>query len=91
MRGQETISPLLQKGKIMSKKMTARELAEMVIKENRPFDYSWLRYIKRTYTTRELAEWAKSNIEMFTTGEESKQLIGRAATILKDEVMAEVW
>lgn len=75
----------------MSEKMTARELAEMVIEENRPFDYSWLRYIKRTYSKKELQEWAKDNIECFTTGEESKQLIGRAATILKDEVMAEVW
>lgn len=75
----------------MSKKMTARELAEMVIEENRPFDYLWLRHIRHTYSSKELKEWAKDNIEYFTTGKESKQLIGRAATILLREVMAEVW
>lgn len=75
----------------MTSKMTAQELADIVMRENRPFDYSWLRHIKRTYSKKELREWATDNIIPFTTGNESKQLIGRAASILLDEVMSEVW
>ena len=67
---------------------TARELAHEVIRENRPFDYGWLRHIRRTYSAKKLHEWGVANIEPFTDGTESKQLIGRAATILVDEVMA---
>lgn len=73
----------------MSKK-TARELADEVIEANRPFDYSWLRHIRRTYSQKELREWAIQNVEPFTDGTESKQLIGRAATILVREVMSEL-
>lgn len=75
----------------MTSKMTAQELADIVMQENRPFDYSWLRHIRQTYSKKELREWTTDNIIPFTTGNESKQLIGRAASILLDEVMSEVW
>lgn len=45
--------------------MTARELAEKVIDENRPFDYGWLRHIRKTYSKKELHEWGVDNVECF--------------------------
>ena len=32
---------------------TAREIANEVIAENRPFDYNWLRYVRKTYSKKE--------------------------------------
>lgn len=70
---------------------TAREIANEAITENRPFDYNWLRHVRKTYSQKELHEFGVRNIEPFLEGTESKQLIGRAANILVDEVMAEVY
>ena len=68
------------------KKITAYEMALMVADENRPYDYGWLRYIKRHSTEREMHEWAVDNIKPFVgtfcPADVSKQFIGRAANEL---------
>ena len=75
----------------MKSRKTAREIAAEVIEANRPLDYRRLRYIRRHYSTKKLHEWAVQNIEPFTDSTDSKQLIGRAASILIDDVMSEVY
>ena len=67
--------------------VTARALADEVMECNQPYDYAWLRYIKRKYTEKQKREWAKSNIEAFAPKNASNQLIGRAASILLREAM----
>lgn len=73
------------------KKRTAYALAQEVIRENRPFDYRWLRHLSRTLTNKQLLDWARENIEDYATDNDSKQLRGRAAKILLEEVMNEVY
>ena len=76
-------------------KISTFEMARRVARENRPFDYSWLRYIRRTMSDRELHNWAVIQIESFVgelcRSDVSKQFIGRAANKLIDYVFSEVW
>ena len=64
------------------KKITATELADWTYSENRPIDWNWIRHIKRTYSSKELMDWARDNVAVFAPTGTSKQLIGRAARIL---------
>lgn len=64
--------------------MTAYELAQEVIDENRPFDYRYLRQVFRTCSRRELHDWAVGVVEPFALPGMSRQMIGRAANIMTD-------
>lgn len=64
------------------KKLTATELADWAYSENCLIDWNWVRYIQRTYSSRELMDWARDNVMMVAPRDTSKQLIGRAARIL---------
>lgn len=63
--------------------MTAMELANLVISENSPIDWDWLKHLRNTSTTKELQDWARNNVEYFAPADCSKQLIGRAASIVR--------
>ena len=64
------------------KKLTAIELADWAYSENCPIDWDWIRHIQRTYSSRELMDWARNNVMIVASKDTSKQLIGRAAHIL---------
>ena len=65
--------------------MTSDELCNRTIEENRPIDWGWINHVKRTYTEKEKLEFCRENIEYAcNTKGCSKQLIGRAASKLKD-------
>lgn len=65
----------MQKLVVMSK---SKKLALEVYNNNLPLDWSWLYHIKRTYTEKEMLEWAKENIEYFAPNNCSRSLITRA-------------
>ena len=75
-------------------KVTAYLMAQKVADENRPYDLYWLRSIKRSYSKKELHDWAVSNIEPFVgtfcPPDVSRQFIGRAANDLIKIVFDEV-
>ena len=71
--------------------MTSFTLAEMVLEENRPFDYNWLRYVKRTEGFNGLLKIAKNTTECFASKGCSKRLIGRAAKIVAETLYNEIW
>jgi hypothetical protein len=56
----------------------SKKLALDVYNNNLPLDWSWLYHIKRTYTKKQLLEWAKENIEYFAPKDCSRSLITRA-------------
>lgn len=70
--------------------MTSRELADIVISENEPFDYSWLRYVFRKEGYKGIHNIAKTTTEGFADRDMSKQLIGRAANIVKREILIRI-
>ena len=63
-------------------KMTSRELCNYVIEENSPYDYRWLNYVYRTEGAEGLKDIARSTVEGFAPSGASKQLIGRAVTLV---------
>ena len=67
--------------------MTSRQLANMVIEENEPFDYKWLKSILRAEGYKGILRIAKSTTECFADNTMSKQLIGRAAGLVAEEIM----
>lgn len=71
--------------------MTSYELADMVLDENRPFDYGWIRHIRRTDGFKGLLRMAKATTECFAPEGCSKQLIGRAAKIVAETIDEETW
>ena len=60
--------------------MTAFGLALKALNEQRPIDHRWLRNLYYSMTPKQRREWAKNCLECVTLGNESKQMIGRAAT-----------
>lgn len=68
--------------------MTSRELADIVMEENYPYDYKWLRYIHRTEGESGIYDIAKATTEVCAEKGMSKQLIGRATNIVKREILA---
>lgn len=62
--------------------MTSRELYNYVMEENIPIDYGWLRYIYHTEGAEGLRDIARSTVEGFAPSGASKQLIGRAVTLV---------
>lgn len=66
--------------------MTSRELADIVMEENTPCDYGWIRYVFRSEGFKGLREIAKSTTECFAPQNTSKQLIWRASTIVAREL-----
>lgn len=70
--------------------MTSRELANYVIQENEPFDYGWIRHIRKTEGFKGLLCIAKETTEEYAENV-SKQLIGRAARIVAEEMNNRTW
>lgn len=64
-------------------KITADELANLTYENNMPIDRKWLAHIERTYTDKELFLFCRACVEVEAPSGASKQLIGRAANILK--------
>lgn len=66
--------------------MTSYDLAEAVIEQNSPIDRGWVKYQKRSYTEKELKEICKEMCETAAPVNTTKQLIGRAASIVYNRV-----
>ena len=66
--------------------MTSRELANMVIRENKPCDYGWIRHVYHNQGYKGLKEMAKTTVEVFAPKGASKQLVGRATKMVVDEL-----
>lgn len=66
--------------------MTSRELADLTMKENQPYDYGWIKYVFRKEGYKGLKEIAKTTVDAFAPKDVTKQLIGRAATKVANEL-----
>ena len=71
--------------------MTSKELADIVIEENRPFDYRWIRYVRNREGFPGLLRIAIHSTSCFADKNCSKQLIGRAARIVAETMDDETW
>lgn len=72
--------------------MTAQEYANIVIEEHRPFDYSWIRYVRRKSGYNGLLNIARHSIEgIIDTDTISKVMYGRIARIVADTMDSETW
>ena len=64
------------------KKVTSKELYNCVMEEISPINCERLRNIYRTKGEKRLKDISRSTVKAFAPCEASKQLIGRAATLL---------
>lgn len=74
----------------MEKKMTAKELAKIVMDDNYPIDWKWLRYNFKKDGAKAIFLIAKQTCEEWAPHNASKQLIGRAARIVYKELIEEL-
>lgn len=64
----------------------SESLAYTVLTEEEPYDYGWIRYVYRKEGMDGLRNIAKATVEGYAPENASKQLIGRAATIIANRL-----
>lgn len=64
----------------------SENLAYTVLTEEEPYDYGWIKYVYRNEGMDGLRNIAKATIEGYAPENASKQLIGRAATIVANRL-----
>lgn len=59
--------------------MKSLSIAFEVYRDNCPIDYQYLSHIKRSYTEKELLDWARGNVQSYAPVDASKNMITRSA------------
>lgn len=68
--------------------MTSRELFDLTVEANKPFDLTWIEHIDRTYSEEGKLEFCRNSIAEHAPAGASAQLIGRAATLLRTNLFS---